>query len=157
MSLPRRLLITGIPATGKSTIGDYLAGKHGFVHLDFESAPTLGRYVRSGIVPDVEALLSVDRDTVITWGFVPDVQLGAVQALRDAGFEWIWFDGDRVAATRAFVRRATVPVAALNVQMGKIDQHIDLALLQPRIINTFDGRGRFRSKGEIAADVLEGQ
>jgi hypothetical protein len=152
--VPQRLLITGIPATGKSTIGDYLAGGHGFVHLDFESPGTLARYVQSGVVPDVEALLGLDRDTAITWGFVPDLQLPAVRALRDAGFEWFWFDGDREVAKQIFVRRATVPVDALVRQTAKIEQHIDLISLQPRIVNPFDGRGRFRPKREIAAELL---
>ena len=31
-----RLLITGVPGTGKTTVGDYLASEYGFVHLDFE-------------------------------------------------------------------------------------------------------------------------
>lgn len=38
------LLITGVPATGKTTIGDFLQDKLGFKHIDFEDGVSLQRF-----------------------------------------------------------------------------------------------------------------
>jgi hypothetical protein len=150
------LLITGVPGTGKTTIGDYLANAHGFEHLDFEHRPTLTRFFgrgETGLRAELDALRE-RGDVVITWGFDPDAQLAAVLFLRDFGFSWIWFDGDRAAARREFLRRDTVHETARAVQLEKIDRHIDLSALRPRLINTFDGEGAFRSLAEISSELL---
>jgi broad-specificity NMP kinase len=44
----RKLLLTGIPGTGKTSVGDFLAMSQSFTHLDFEEASTLGRLVNEG-------------------------------------------------------------------------------------------------------------
>jgi hypothetical protein len=151
-------VLTGIPGTGKTTVGDYLAREHDFEHFDFEHVPTLAHYLRSQ--PEQHGSLGVtlrrDRDIVITWGFVPDVQLPHVLFLRERGFDWIWFDGDRDAARRVFVKRGTVPEHLLDIQLQKIKEHIDLTVLKPRVINTFDSTGQFRPLSEIGAQLLEG-
>jgi hypothetical protein len=91
---------------------------------------------------------------VVTWGFVPELQLPAVLLIRELGFEWIWFDGNRTAARRVFIARGTVSVHALDIQMAAIDRHIDLAKLQPRMLDTFDSMGNFRPIDEICNELL---
>ncbi len=152
----RLLLITGIPGTGKTTIGDHLAEHHGFRHIDFETADLVRfwQYGERGFRKQLSALKQQKQDTVATWGFVPDAQLGMVKLMRSLGFEWVWLDGDRAAARRVFVARATVPEHLLDVQMQKIATYIDLDKLRPRIVNPFDGMGTFRPVPEVAADVL---
>jgi hypothetical protein len=46
---------------------------------------------------------------VVTWGFVPDHQTSEsiVLQFRAAGFMLIWFDGNRPAALREFIKRGT--------------------------------------------------
>lgn len=152
-----QLLITGIPGTGKTTAGDYLAERHGFQHLDFEDMETLHPFMQfgeRGFRKQLAALKQTKRDTVVTWGFVPDAQLGAVLLMRSLGFEWIWLDGDHDAARRVFLERGTVPEAALDVQMAKIARHIDLDKLRPRIVNPFDENGNFRPIDAVVASVL---
>ncbi len=92
---------------------------------------------------------------MVTWGFVPSVQLAVVLLMRRLGFEWVWFDGNHPeAARRTFVKRGTVPEAALDVQLQEIALHIDLDRLQPRLLNTFDAAGAFRPLDEIAMELL---
>jgi hypothetical protein len=153
----RQLLVTGIPGTGKTTVGDYLAAEHGFDHLDFEKPATLVRFFgrsETGFRSEHDALARAGRSVIVTWGFVPTAQLAAVLFMRELGFEWVWFDGNRDAARRAFCRRGTVPEAALDVQLAAIDQHIDLEQLRPRLLNTFDTAGDFRPLREIADELL---
>src|SRR5207248_572117 len=94
----------------------------------------------------VDELAPVERatpDIVISWGFLPEVQLGLVLALRERGYDWVWLDGDRDAARQAFLARGTSSERALAIQMRAIEEHLDLERLQPRIIDPF-AAGRFR-------------
>ena len=154
----RRLLITGIPGIGKTTIGDYLAAHRGFQHLNFEIGTTMQRFLsggEDGLVREIAHSEQGRRDTVITWGFLPAEQLPAVLRLCELGYTWVWLDGDRDAARRAFLKRGDVPEYLLDRQLERIAQHLDLAMLQPRILNTFDGEGHFRPLDKIAAELLE--
>jgi hypothetical protein len=79
------ILITGIPAMGKTTMGDHLRDVHGFLHLNFEGVD-LWEYVPNGFAIDAGRVEQLRRDhprVAITWGFVPDAQLGAVLALTE--------------------------------------------------------------------------
>ncbi len=147
----RQWLITGIPGTGKTSVGDYLAAEH-----DFEQPPTLMRFLgrgEQGLRSELDALAAKGRDVVVSWGFMPREQLPVVLFLRDVGFEWIWFDGNREAARRTFLDRGTVPEHLLDAQLMRIARHIDLDRLQPRLLNSFDDRGEFRPLAEIAAEL----
>jgi hypothetical protein len=57
---------------------------------------------------------------VVTWGFMPDVQVRCVTFMRSPGFDWVWLDGDRDAAHRIFTARATVSAEAWRTQIGKV-------------------------------------
>jgi hypothetical protein len=153
----RLLLITGIPATGKTCMGEHLRELHGFKHADFEG-PQLGHYLPDGITLDrarIEQLKQQGRDAVITWGFVPDTQLAAVLVFRDLGFRWVWFDGDRESALREYLALGRLK-SDWDRQLGKISAYIDpwMDSLAPVIVNTFDADGQRRALCEVARDVL---
>jgi hypothetical protein len=93
-------------------------------------------------------------DVVISWGFIPEGQLGLVLALRERGYDWIWLDGDREAARRAFLARGTSTPRALETQMRAIAEHVDLDQMRPRIVDPFDEHGEFRPPEEVAAEIL---
>jgi hypothetical protein len=156
----RLVLLTGLPATGKTTLGEHMATEHGFVHLDFEDMGTLGRFWKfdeRGFRKQLAPLKTQKRDVVVTWGFAPDVQLRCVTFMRSLGFDWVWLDGDRDAAHRVFTARATASEEAWQIQMGKVNVYIDpnLDRLRPRIIDPFDAAGRLRPTAEVAAEVLD--
>ncbi len=151
-----KLLITGIPGTGKTTVGDYLAEAHAFRHLDLEP-PSVDVVALDGPVEGFQARIGAlagdARRIVVTWG-VPVRFLPFVLQLRNAGFEWFWFDGDRTAARRTFKERGTVPEEALDIQLGEIDKHLNMDALRLRFLNTFASDGSFRPLDEIAAELL---
>lgn len=73
--------------------------------------------------------------------------------MRDRGFDWVWLDGNRDAARRVFLERGTGFEELLDVQMTKINRFIDSAVLEPRVVNAFDGNGNFRPLQEVASEV----
>jgi len=98
------ILITGIPGTGKTYYEKRFAEKFGFKHFDLENIDVLQRLVTapSKFVAD---LLKNEGDIVATWGFVPnDHQIGIVHQFIAKGFKLVWFDGNRPAALREFIK-----------------------------------------------------
>ena len=97
------VLIAGIPASGKTSFGDYLRDRKHFLHIDLEAPDgsflyALTKSVRVGRVDGfLEALKGNATRIVLTWGFHTD-DLNIVQALKRAGVELWWFDADEEAA-----------------------------------------------------------
>jgi hypothetical protein len=130
---PALILLSGVPATGKSTFGRWLECERGFDHVDVEN----GGFDRLGlslawsavcqlpppqVSPFIAALRGLRRPIALDWGFPPP-WLPLVRALHDAGVTAWWFDGDRQAARAVFIRRATVQVEALDLQMRHIEAY----------------------------------
>lgn len=148
---PYRLLITGIPGTGKTTVGDELAQKHDFKHLDFESDAI--REFLENPATFIEKLAESKRHIVITWGFMPEKQTELVLQLKESGFKLIWFDGNREAARKAFNKRGTVPEKALYIQLGNIESFNVVDRIQPIRYDTFDKKGRFKALPQIIEEI----
>ena len=154
--LPRLLLVCGLPATGKTTFGDWLCDTHEYIHLDLESRDCL---VTSGLpefwseriwdLNDQELrdffdyLLTHDRATVMTWAFHTDL-LPLVRSLVGYGCQPWWFDADRVAARHAFRTRKRIIKEGVIVvgepDMRNYDWHISsLDQHQEEIASIFNG------------------
>lgn len=149
------ILITGIPGTGKTEIGNYLQKKCGFVHIDMEvilHLPNCWQYVEDNIT---EAKKS-DKDLVITWGFMPGVDDKRVLQLKRMGARLIWFDGNRRAARKAFLKRATVSESLLDKQMRRIETADIEDIFQPIVFNPFKKkRDVFLTKSEIVRRLMK--
>ena len=102
-----------------------------FLHLDVENG-ALDRFgVKSSwdsMFADtgttrlfVDGLTRTGRFIVLDWGF-PVGCLPIVESLKQAGVEIWWFDGDRDAARQSFIKRGTVPVECLDIQMRDINR-----------------------------------
>ena len=114
------LLVCGMPATGKTTFGDWLRDMKGYLHLDLETRDCLEV---NGLPPFwsdriwnmtpkastdfVAYLRALDRNVVLTWAFHTDL-IPFVGHLVDAGAEPWWFEGERLAARAVFAARRTV-------------------------------------------------
>jgi len=120
-SSPLILLICGIPASGKTTFGNWLRDRHNFVHLDLELQDCLAANGIPRFWPDqriwnldstgvgqfIRHLHSLDRNTVMTWGFHTDL-IALVQEMVSAGVTAWWFEADRLAARQKFAARQTI-------------------------------------------------
>jgi shikimate kinase len=150
------ILIAGIPASGKTSFGDYLRDAKHFLHVDLEAPDEcfisiLDESVRVG---RVEVFLDVLKQNatrvVLTWGFHPG-DFNIIQALKAAEVELWWFDADEDAARERFLARGTVPLASFEAQLSRIRaarEQIETCFA-PRIIQTLRADGSFLSCEEI--------
>src|SRR5229473_5754800 len=123
-------LVSGIPASGKSTFCRWLEEKKGFLHLDVEKPGVLDRYglatawgplfdARASATPFIEALEKLKRPVAIDWGFPPEC-LDTVRKLFDSDVMLWWFAADWSVARRKFMERGTLPVELFDIQIRKI-------------------------------------
>jgi hypothetical protein len=119
--LSQVLLICGMPASGKTTFGNWLRDTHGFLHLNLELKDSLVANGLPSFWPEqrlwsmdpqqvqrfIGYLHTQDRDTVMTWGFHVDC-LGLIQEMASVGVTAWWFEVDRLAAREKFASRGTV-------------------------------------------------
>jgi hypothetical protein len=144
-----KILITGIPGTGKTTIGDYLRDNHGFIHFDVEKE---------------KKLLDFEDNTVVSWGFQPNAQcIDLVKDLKLKDFKLIWFDGDRDFFRDVFIERESKngpqslqnAIINLNRQMDLIQTSDVINKINPHVIDPSNGKRSFRNLSAIAKDILE--
>ena len=149
------LLITGIPGTGKTEIGNYLKEKYDFIHIDVESVLGLPNYWEN-IKKSIFKAKKFDTNLVITWGFVPCVDNNKISELKTMGAKLIWFDGNRKAARKAFLKRGTVPESSLDIQMERIENSNIDDIFQPINFNTFKkDEDTFLDKDDIVKQLLK--
>jgi len=152
----KRLLITGFPGTGKTTLGNYFKDKYGYKHIDLENAVILNKLLSNPIQFVNEFIEDTYNDIVMSWGFVPNEnQINIVILLKTSGFKLIWFDGNRVAAREAFIKRGTVSESLLNLQVNRINNSNVIQKIKPIIINTFNFNGDFKTKDQIIKEITE--
>lgn len=152
------LLIAGIPGTGKTEIGNYLADEHNFFHLDVEELMQIdgSRFVSLKQTPDdFIHLLKQRKKVVVTWGFMPGIDDCIIRKFQLLGFKFIWFDGNRKAARNAFIRRGTVSEDILDIQMRRIEK-MDIGSFSPVVVNTFDGQDNFLEREKIVKEIFKG-
>lgn len=101
-----RVLLSGVPGGGKTTIGEELARRYGFLHVDMEAE----RFKLASLaLEDVQGFLGgvchPGRNIALSWGFGPFACADAVRAIVDEEFVPFWFDGDRAWFYSSFMRR----------------------------------------------------
>lgn len=152
------LLITGVPGTGKTTIGNYLAEKYGYIHFDRELLQSWSIEFQQAWIESpqsfVSAIKKLNKDIVITWGFMPGTDDSYVLELKNLGSKLIWLDGNREAAKKAFLARGTVSEKLFNIQMLRIEGSSIQNVFNPKVFNTFGVKGNFLEKDEIVKGLL---
>jgi adenylate kinase family enzyme len=159
----KRILIAGVPATGKTTIGQYLEKKYNFRHFDVEGEEANPSVSRIGklfwdlnIDRFLEHVEEDGRNTVITWGFVCDNQrsLTIINMLQKRRFKFVWFQAKEHMAREAFLNRGTGNIYDFDCQMERI-RKLDLSIFNsPIIITTLDKNGR-KDKNEIIEEIIK--
>lgn len=129
MKVPKQviILLSGIPATRKSTFARYLARKHDFAHYDLECYP------RGWPHPELKGTWDSSRQgfvgqvcqfhdrVALDWGFSPSC-LDWVKELQARGVRLIWFDGDIARAREAFEQRGGIEITQFDAQVAAIQK-----------------------------------
>jgi hypothetical protein len=152
-----KILLSGLPAGGKTTLGNLLAADHGFSHIDMEADSR-------GVAEahrDPEAFVRAfphDRDVIVTWGFPPLDSLHVVKVLVRGGFMPVWLDGDQAHFYSSFVHREhgdPIMEACYRLQLERITQAGVLEAIDWRIVDPFQPDGTFRPLDEVAAEIIQ--
>lgn len=149
-----KILITGVPGTGKTTIGDFLEMNHDFRHINMELDEGMQLIKNSQQL--VSILASQTEKIVITWGFPPNQNaVDRVRVIRDnMEFKLYWFDGDRRASRRAFNDRGTVSEHMLNEQLKGIREFNVVEKIDPILYCPFKSDGEWKSKEKIVRELM---
>lgn len=148
------LLLSGVPATGKSVFGRGLAQDHGFAHYDLENYPqgwpdqTLKELWDCDGARFVAMVKSQHRRVALDWGF-PVHCFPMVRELRNAGAQLVWFDGDRKRAREVFLKRGGTAVHNFNVQVAAIESENYPEALGCVVVRTLTADGKFLTQREI--------
>ena len=166
--MPAHLFITGVPCTGKSLLGRWLATERGWMHIDAEHWPN---YDSDGIHAAWDVFLSKigratdfiraanrkSRPMIFDWG-LPMRDLFVIAAFQAEGMATWWLRGDRDHARKAFIVReqnkpagSGSPVEFFDAQMHEIDRHWLLIerLFGKQIINGLHADGSQRNPAEL--------
>jgi gluconate kinase len=142
------ILLTGIPGTGKTKIGNHLKDKYGFYHIDLEdpginSSPEFAQYSQINLNPDVlmNQIKDSGKNVVITWGFYPAVHDPLLLRLQKLGAKIFWLDGDRDLAKEAWKNRDNpIPEKLFDDQIQRIDSHDIQNIFHPINFDAFDSK-----------------
>ncbi|MBL9142868.1 MAG: hypothetical protein JNM99_04220 [Verrucomicrobiaceae bacterium] len=165
------IVISGVPACGKTSFGDWLRDNRSFKHLDMEATAQhdqtrqLWTYFASGQRAKVEEALQKLRAgferLVVTWGFVPnETGLGILSTFRDQGYELWWFTGPIDKAREEWVRRDNRPDSQLfDGQMANIGRakHALNSLYAETTIQTLEADGSRMPSEAIEARIISYQ
>ena len=153
----KRILISGIPASGKTTLAEYFATQ-GFYHVDMERDDFKAGYEYLNNRDKFLGRLAVHEDVVISWGFVPHLYRKSVEHLLENEYTLVWLDGDRVSSFREFMKREEndpISESRYHRQMEMIIVSGIIDAFEPVIVNPFNKNGQFRPIDTIAQEVLE--
>jgi hypothetical protein len=154
------IMLSGIPATGKSAFGRYLARDHGFAHYDLEFYP------RGWPHPELKQAWDADRQTFVAqlrqrhdrvaldWGF-PVSCLSWIRELQYCSVQLIWFDGDSARAREAFLQRGGIDVANFDRQVAEIQRAGFPASLKCVVVPALSASGVFLDQPKIKSIVFQ--
>ncbi len=165
MTIPRLLLVAGMPASGKSHFGRWLEAEHGFIHVDAELPGQLDRLgpgshalwdasiQTKDAMQFAAAIRALGRPTVINWGF-PVEYLPFIGLLKEAGFTVWWFDAD-VQAARVEYASAGRPEHNFDQQVADICTRRPLieAVFAPNLLHVLGADGLRLAPTSILAAI----
>jgi hypothetical protein len=169
MQITSHLFVAGVPATGKSWLGEWLAEQHGYLHIDaergdgadFDKADVHEEWddlVFTGRAGRFIAAINQQRSPVIVnWGF-PVRFLYVVAALQAEGVHAWWFNAETEIARRAFIKRGGINPVAFDRQMADINREWFLieSVFRPRVVEALWPDGSQRTPEELWSVICAG-
>lgn len=148
-----KILIAGIPGTGKTTFGDFLAGQKGYTHIDMEEDHRTNKILENRD-NFISTFFSEGSNIVVTWGFSPDQEtIDIINYLAQQEFLVFWFDGNRDSSRKETLKRSEFDEETLQLQLKSLDEWNVPEKINAKIINVFDTNGNFRNQSDIAKEI----
>jgi len=151
-----KILISGIPGTGKTTVAEHLAEHFGYTHIDMEAESFRAR---RELEEDAQAFLGrlapADK-LVLSWGFGPYMDRPSVEKVLAAGYKMVWLDGDHVTTLRNFLTRERNDRHKEADYYGQMQMILATEVaerLRPIRVDPFKG-DEFRPVEDIAAEII---
>jgi len=151
-----KLLISGIPGTGKTTVAQHLAEHFDFIHVDMEADSFKARRELGRDSEGFFGKHAMHDNVVLSWGFAPFIDKPAVERVLAAGYKFVWLDGDHVTSLRNFLERESNDPhkeADYYGQMQMILATEIIERLSPIQIDPFR-EAQFRPVQEIAIEIV---
>lgn len=151
-----RLLLSGIPGTGKTTVADYLAEHFGYTHVDIEADSFRARRELEQNSEGFLGKLNTSKNVVLSWGFGPFMDRPTVDKILVAGFQFVWLDGDHVTSLQNFLKRERNDPHKEADYYGQMQMILATEIverLHPLLVNPFSGE-QFRPVEDIAAEII---
>jgi len=160
------LFVAGVPATGKSWLGQWLAEKHGYVHIDAERDGGID-FDRAGVHNEWNDLISTGRagtfvraigrlpnPVIVNWGF-PTRYLYVVSALQAEGVRTWWLHAQRHLARQAFVARGGIAPVLFDQQMADIERKwlLIASVFGSRVVEGLNSNGSQRTPEELWREI----
>lgn len=160
------VFVAGVPATGKSWLGQWLAENQGYIHIDAEKDGGAD-FDRAGIHTEWDDLISrgqadrfvravrkLRKPVVVNWGF-PTRYLYVVSALKAEGVSTWWLQAQRKLAREAFVRRGGIDPVYFDRQMADIEREwlLIASVFGSHIVEGLRRDGSQRTPQEIWRDI----
>jgi hypothetical protein len=166
MNVASHLFIGGVPATGKTWLGNWLAAERGYLHIDAEVQngtdfdkvdahrewdELINTGHAKGFLDAVERLV---KPVVLNWG-LPTRYLYVVAVLQEQGFQAWWLHGDRSQARTAFLARGGIDVRCFDTQMNDIEREWSLIKLVfgSRIVSGLKTDGSQRRPQDLWSEI----
>lgn len=161
MNVPKNslLLLSGIPAAGKSSFGRCLAREYAFAHYDLECHPhgwphpKLKPVWDSSRVNFVAQLKVLHRRVVLDWGFPPHA-VSLVHELLAMGARLVWLCGGHRISTKALSRAGGIPVANSDAQIRAIQNAGYPNTLRCVTVEGLTDAGTIKDPSEIFREVF---
>jgi hypothetical protein len=154
------LLVSGIPASGKSTYCRWLAEEKEFLHFDIDHRQFKGTGVdqqwegmfrpTGSVEPFLATIRQWLRSVAVDWGF-PPAKLGVVSDFKEEGVDLWWFDADKTAARKKYVERGGQALGAFDAQVSSIEKAWPFIseLVCDHIITTLNPNGKYMAPQQI--------
>jgi hypothetical protein len=159
------LFLAGVPATGKSSFGNWLEAQKGYFHLDFDEEDIVEQrgfgqaqdllWHHNQAEPLLHAFIARHQPIVLTWGFATHF-LPIVKQVLTWGFVPVWFTATHHVARQALIKRGGMDVKYFDQYMALLapmEQEI-VAVFGGRVLRPLQDDGTRLSFGAIYTHVL---
>lgn len=164
------IFICGIPASGKSSFGEYLSDRHDYFFIDMEHDwpdENLHNIWSTIFSPNkdeldvkrfVDAIAAKSKNTVLDLGFpVNDTYFWIVPLLKRYGCSIVWFECEENIARKRYLARDNRPIEWFETQMQNIKNNWGTiqSIIDSIVINVLKENSTNKTQEELFNELVK--